>query len=149
MNNRNWKLLIIYVIAVVIILVFLINTYKGTNRDVPVIKVDMIVVEKEGIANIEKVTLTPGNVSYINRPNKIVADKFPAIAARVTFLRGANSVIGPWETLYYNGTGKYTFNIGFSEIHYPQINDNIHISIMIVDKVGNRIGYFVKDMVWY
>lgn len=149
MNNKNWKLLIIYVVAVVIILIFLANTYKEINREMPVIKVDMIIVEKEGIANIENVTLTPGNVSYANRPNKTVAKRFPAIAARATFLKSANGVIGPWETLDYNGTGRYSFNIGFSDIHYPQINDKIHVSIMIVDKDGNRIGYFVKDTVWY
>ncbi len=144
----NKKLLAIYFITVFIILAFLISIISSTNKDVPVIKVDALFIAKDNIVEIENITLVPGNVSYIDRPKKTQADSFPAIAARVTSLRGNESVIGPWETVSYNGTGKYSFNIGFDEKYHPKIKDMLHVSIMVVDKTGQRIGYFVKDIVW-
>jgi hypothetical protein len=142
------KLLIIYIVVVFIILAFLTNIVSNVNKDVPVIKADAILLEKDNIVEIENITLVIGNVSYLNRPKKTQADTFPAVAARVTLLRGNKSIIGPWETVSYNGSGRYSFNIGFNEMYYPKINDRIHVSIMIVDKKGERIGYFVKDMIW-
>ncbi len=114
----------------------------------PVIKVNIILVEKENFVEVENYTLTPGNVNYFNRPRSNNAKSFPAIAARATFLEGNNSVIGPWETLSYNGSGTYSFNIGFDKKRYPKADDMIHVSIMVVDKDGERIGYLVKDIVW-
>lgn len=144
----NKKLLVIYFVTVFIILAFLINIMSNTNKDIPVIKVDAVFIEKDNIVEIENITLVPGNVSYIDRPRKTQADSFPAIAARVTSLKGNDSVIGPWETVGYNGTGKYSFNIGFDEKYHPKVSDMLHVSIMVVDKTGQRIGYFIKDIVW-
>lgn len=114
----------------------------------PVIKVNITLVEKENVVEVENYTLTPGNVNYFNRPRNIQARSFPAIAARATFLEGNKSAIGPWETLSYDGGGTYSFNIGFDKKRYPIVNDTIHVSIMVVDKDGERIGYLIKDIVW-
>jgi hypothetical protein len=61
---------------------------------------------------------------------------------------GKNTVIGPWETLPYKGNGTYTFNIGFDAKRYPKTNDMVHITIMVVDSKGERIGYIIKDTKW-
>ncbi len=142
------KLFVIYVIIFFIFIIILSNIISGMKKeDVPVIKVEMITVEKDNIVNIENISLIPGNVSYMNRPIRIQAESFPAIAGRVTILKGKESIIGPWEAVKYNGDGKYTFNIGFKDYH-PQSNEAMHVSIMIIAKNGDRIGYFVKDIVW-
>ncbi len=129
-------------------LAFLLLLTSGCIENVPVIKANIAFVEKEGIVEAENYTLTPGNVSYFNRPRNVQAGSFPAIAARATFLEGNDSMIGPWEALSYNGSGTYSFNIGFDEKRYPKVNDKIHISIMVVDKDGERIGYMIKDITW-
>lgn len=115
---------------------------------VPIIKVNVTFAENESVAEVQNYTLTPGNIEFFNRPKSIQAKSFPAIAGRVTFLEGNHTVIGPWETLPYNGNGTYTFNIGFSESRHPNVNEMVHISIMVVDKNGDRIGYFIKDIKW-
>ena len=116
--------------------------------DVPVIKVNITFIEKEGIVEASNYTLITENISYIARPKKIYADSFPAIAGRTTIFDGKDTVMGPWETLPYKGSGIYTFNIGFDERRYPKINESVHVTIMVVDKNGDRIGYVVEDMKW-
>lgn len=117
---------------------------------VPVIKVDITLAENQsaGIVDAVKYTLTQGNVSYIDRPKKTEADSFPAIAARETLVRGKEVIVGPWEMTNYTGSGDYLINIGFRENHYPVSGDNLHVTIMVVDKVGTKIGYVVDNIKW-
>lgn len=115
---------------------------------VPIVNVNITFIEKEGIAEAENYTFTQGTVKYIARPRSTAAESFPAIAARTTIMKGKNSSIGPWETLPYKGSGTYSFNLGFHENHYPACNDFVHISIMVVDKKGERIGYVTENIVW-
>lgn len=117
-------------------------------KQVPVIKVNITFAENESVAEVQNYTLTPGYINFFNRPKNVQAKSFPAIAGRATFLEGNHTVIGPWETLPYNGNGTYTFDIGFSESRYPNVNEMVHISIMVADKNGDRIGYFIKDIKW-
>ena len=115
---------------------------------VPIVNVNITFIEKEGIAEAENSTLTQGTVKYIARPRSTAADTFPAIAARTTLMKGKNSSIGQWETLPYKGSGTYSFNLGFHENHYPAPDDMVHISIMVVDKKGERIGYVTENIIW-
>lgn len=136
------KFIILLIVAVSILISGCINV------DVPVIKVDITFVEKEGIVEAGQYTMIPENISYLARPKKNYADSFPAIAGRTTIFDGKDTVIGPWETLSYNGSGAYKFNIGFDERHYPKINDIVHVTIMVVDKNGDRIGYVIENIKW-
>ena len=136
------KVIILYIIVASILISGCINT------ETPIIKVDITFIEAEGIVGADHYKLTPENVSYIARPKKIYAESFPAIAGRTTIFDGKDTIIGPWETLPYKGSGAYTFNIGFDERRYPKINDMVHVTIMVVDKNGDRIGYVVEDIKW-
>lgn len=117
---------------------------------VPVIKIDITLVENQsaGIVDAVKYTFTQGNVSYIDRPKKTQADSFPAIAARETLVRGKEVIVGPWEMTNYTGSGDYSINIGFRDNYYPVSGDNLHITIMVVDKIGTKIGYVVDNIKW-
>lgn len=126
----------------------LVIVYINPIQEVPVMKVNVTFVEREGIVDAENYTFTQGTVSYINRPKKIQADSFPAICARTVTLKGKERIIGPWEMLSYNGSGNYLFNIGFYKEHYPEPNDIIHISVIVVDKNGERIGYIIENIKW-
>ncbi len=117
-------------------------------RQVPVVHVNISFVEKQSIVEVENYRLTQGKVNYLSRPRTTQAESFPAIAARTMIVDGLNSTIGPWEMLSYNGSGTYTFNIGFLEDQYPLRNETVHVSIMVVDKKGERIGYFVQNIMW-
>jgi len=118
------------------------------TTEVPVVHVNITFMEKKGFAEVEKYNITQDTINYLGRPRTTQAESFPAIAARTMILKEKNSIIGPWETLSYKGNGTYSFNIGFEEDNYPVIDDKIHISIMVVDKKGERIGYFIKDIIW-
>jgi hypothetical protein len=117
-------------------------------RQVPVVKVNITFVENQGIVVAQNYTLTQGTVAYLNRPRNTQAESFPAIASRTMIAKGANSTIGPWEMVTYTGNGIYSFNIGFQDDHYPVSGDIVHISIIVVDKAGTRIGYVVENIVW-
>ena len=138
--------------SLIIILLFLGIIISGCvenpTKEVPVVKVNITFEEKNGIVEAESYKLPPGTVSYLSRPRTTQADKFPAIGARTTILKGENSTIGPWEMVPYKGNGTYSFNIGFEENHYPVPNDTIHVSIMVVDKNGGRIGYVIENIKW-
>jgi hypothetical protein len=121
---------------------------ENPAKQVPVIQANITYQEIQGFAEVENYKITEGTVSYLGRPKKTQAESFPAITARTMIVKDKNSIIGPWETLSYKGNGTYSFNIGFAEDHYPLPGDRVHISIMVVDKNGQRIGYFVQDMVW-
>lgn len=140
------KMLFFFFFLFLIILIS--GCIENPFKEVPVVKVSITFLEKEGIAEAENYTLIQGYVTYFNRPRLTVAEKFPAIAGRTTISKGKNSTIGPWETLAYNGNGTYSFNLGFRENHYPTYNDIIHISIMVVDEKGKKIGYIVDDIIW-
>ncbi len=118
------------------------------TKQVPVVHVNITFVEKEGFSQVQNYKITQETVNYLGRPKKTQAESFPAITARTMIMKEKNSSIGPWETLSYNGNGIYSFNIGFKDDNYPAAGDKVHISIMVVDKKGDRIGYFVQDMVW-
>ena len=120
----------------------------NSTKQVPVVHVNITLVEKDGYVEVENYKLTQEMVNYLSRPRTTQAESFPAITARTMIVKGKNSSIGPWETLPYKGNGAYSFNIGFKEDKYPVLNDTVHISIMIVDKKGGQIGYFVQDMIW-
>ncbi len=120
----------------------------NSTKQVPVVHVNMTLVEKDGYVEVENYKLTQELVNYLSRPRTTQAESFPAITARTMIVKGKNSSIGPWETLSYKGNGAYSFNIGFKEDTYPVLNDTVHISIMIVDQKGGQIGYFVQDMIW-
>lgn len=136
------KVIILLIIATSILISGCINV------DVPIIKVNITFVEREGIVEADHYTLTPENISYIARPKKNYAESFPAIAGRTTMFHGKDTVIGPWETLPYKGSGVYTFNLGFDERGYPKANDMVHVTIMVVDKNGDRIGYVIENIKW-
>lgn len=119
------------------------------TKQVPVVHVNITLVEKDGNVEVENYKLTQDMVNYLSRPRTTQAESFPAITARTMIVKGKNSTIGPWETLPYKGNGTYSFNIGFKEDNYPVIDDTVHISIMIVaDSKGKQISYFGQDMIW-
>ena len=123
----------------------IIILYANPIREVPVIKVNIKFTERNGIAEADQYSFTQGTIGYLNRPRDTTARSFPAIAGRVTSLKGK---IGPWEAVPFNGTGNYSFNIGFSENNLPVHNDIISISAMVVDKDGQRIGYVRDNIMW-
>jgi hypothetical protein len=117
-------------------------------KQVPVVQVNITFIEQQGIAQVGNYKLTQKTVNYLSRPRTTQAESFPAIAARTMIIKGKNSSIGPWETLPYKGNGTYSFNIGFNENDNPFINDSVHVSLMVVDLKGERIGYFAQDIIW-
>lgn len=133
--------------------IFSILTISGCInpiKNVPVIKVNIMFADNQstGIIDAKNYTLTPGTVMYINRPVKTQADNFPAIASRVMVTDNNHSVIGPWEMKTYNGSGVYTYNIGFPENYYPTNNSQIHVTIMVANQTGKLIGYVVENIKW-
>jgi len=88
----------------------------------------------------------------LQRPRREEAP-FPAIGARATLKRGKNSSIEPWEMTPFNGSGTYTFNVGFAENYYPETNDTVHVSIYLtgINKStgrGETVGFVRKDISW-
>ncbi len=145
MNNTMKLVVFLCVLSIVGILILGGNMYK----DVPVIKVNMSLVEmSDGVVDTQNHTLIQDSVNYINRPKKTKADSFPAVIGRTTLLKGKNSSIGPWESVSYNGPGSYIFNIGFREDRPPKPGDMVHITVMIVDKDGTKIGYLMENIEW-
>lgn len=140
----------IYTIFLSILLIFATFTSGCLNtfQDVPVIKINIVFAEKQGIVEAEGYTFTQDNVSYVNRPKRVQAQSFPAISARVTTVRDNKTIIGPWEVIPYTGSSNYSLNIGFGENYHPMRGDPMHISIIVIDKDGQRIGYVIKDILW-
>jgi len=137
-------ILVLFFLSVIIVS----GCVGNPTKQVPVVHVNITFVEKQGFAEVENYKITQETVNYLGRPKTTQAESFPAITARTMIVKDKNSVIGPWETLSYKGNGTYSFNIGFKEDNYPVPEDKIHISIMVVDKKGERIGYFIEDMIW-
>ncbi len=138
------KLIVIFLF----ILGIIVSGCISPTKEVPVVKVNLTFVEKQGIVEAENYKLMQGTIDYINRPRRTQAESFPAIGARATILKGKNSTMGPWEMTSYKGNGTYSFNIGFDEKHYPASNDTVHVSIYVLDKNGERIGAVIKDIIW-
>lgn len=139
------QIIILLTLTSILVLTFI---YINPAREVPVINVDIIFNEKDDTFIAENYTFKQENVSYIARPKNIMAESFPAIVARATLTKGNQNIIGPWEAIDFNGSGKYSFNVGFHDGKYPQQGDTIHMSIMVVDKDGGRIGYVVENFRW-
>jgi hypothetical protein len=131
-----------------ILLSMFISGCVNPLQEVPVIKIDISFVEKQGIVEAVNYRFTQENVSYFNRPLRVQADSFPAISARVSITKDNATTIGPWEIIPYKGSGNYSLNIGFRDNYRPVRGDPMHISIMVVDKTGQRIGYVIKNIVW-
>src|SRR3989304_5203182 len=110
----------ILMISIILFTIFL-NGCVNPAKDVPIIKVNVTYSEREGIVEADTYSFVQDNVSYINRPKKTVA---------------------------YKGDGSYSFDLGFHEGNYPEPGDQVHISIIVVDNKGERIGYIVADTIW-
>ncbi len=126
---------------------------ENPTRQVPVVKVNITFVEKQGIVEAENYTLTQETVSFLSRPRRIQSESLPSISARTMILKGKNITVGPWENVPYKGAGTYSFNIGFDEKHYPVPDDTVSVSIMLWDKnkttgKGERIGSVVDNIIW-
>lgn len=142
MVNRN-VILVLFILAMTLIAIG-----ASTLFVVPVVKVNVTFVEKEGIVQATNYSIVQGSVGGFNKPNKDVANSLPAIFGRVTLGTGKDASIGPWETLPYKGNGTYQLNLGFYNGRIPKVGMPIHISVLVADKDGERIGYLVKDMEW-
>lgn len=132
--------------------VILSGCVQNPLKQVPVMKVNITFVEKMGYVVPENYTITQGMVDYAARPKNTIAKSFPAIAGRTMVVKNNTNATmestSPWEAIEYNGNGTYLFNIGFDEEYYPDPKDYVHISIMVVNKTGKRIGYVVVDKIW-
>jgi hypothetical protein len=121
-------------------------------KQVPVVKVNVTFVEKEGTFYAQNYTLTQGTVDYAARPMKTNVEKFPAISARIIVYRnnteGTIEGLGQWENLPFKGNGTYNFNIGINEKYYPDPGDYLGISIIVSDEKGKRVGYVGENRVW-
>ncbi len=136
-------------ILVLLLLGIIISGCIGNPvKQVPVIHVNITLVEKDGNVDVVNYKLNQEMVNYLARPKTTQPESFPAITARTMIAKGKNSTIGPWEALPYKGNGDYSFNIGFKEDNYPVLNDKVNIFIYVWDKKGEVIGHFENDMVW-
>lgn len=145
----NFNKIVILLLMTSILIATLISGCINPMKQVPVLRVNITYTERQGIVDADRYSFTQDNVSYIDRPKKIQADSFPAIIGRITMVTtDKNVVIGPWETLPYKGNGNYSFNLGFHDGNFPERGNAIHISIIVVDKSGQRIGYVVEDTKW-
>jgi hypothetical protein len=133
------------IIALLILFGILISgCVTSPTKDIPVVKVNITFVEKNGSVEVEDYTITQGTVQYFKRPTRYAAESFPSISGRTVIVRSniTNvSWIGPWENEPYKGSGTYSFNLGFSEEHYPKRGDTVHVSIMVINETAERVGY--------
>lgn len=121
-------------------------------KQVPVVKVNITFVEKAGYMDVENFTFTQKTVDYAARPRDTRAETFPTISARTLMMKNnTNASVeanGPWANIPFKGQGTYSFTMGINEKFYPDPGDVVHISIIVVDEKGRRIGYLVRDMGW-
>jgi len=141
----------------IIVLLLLLGTIvsgciENPLKQVPVVKVNITFMEKNGKFYPENYTLTQGMVDYAARPIKNNVESFPAISARTMVVKngtnGTIETISLWENLPFKGKGTYNFNIGFNEKYYPGTGDLVHISIIVSDEKAERVGYVVENKVW-
>jgi hypothetical protein len=120
-------------------------------EQVPVMKVNLTLVEKGGHVEAVNQSYTPTYVDYAARPQNPVVKSFPAIISQGVLVPQndkKNSTIGQRETLGYNGNGTYSFKVGFREGHYPKFNDTVFITIMINGANAERIGFVAQNILW-
>lgn len=142
--------------SIIVIFLFLGIIISGCIQNpvkqVPVVKVNITLTEKQGKFYSDNYTMTQGKVDYAGRPKNTLVKSFPAISSRTMVVRnntnGTMDANGPWENLPFKGNGTYNFNIGFNENYYPDPGDLIHISIIISNEKAKRIGYIVENKVW-
>lgn len=142
-----------YIIVLLLLLGIIVSgCIQNPLKQVPVVKVNITFMEKGGKFYPENYTMTQGTVDYAGRPRNTIVESFPAISARTMVLRnntkGTSEATGPWETLPFKGNGTYNFNIGFDEKYYPNPGDLVHISVIVSDDKGRRVGYVVENKVW-
>jgi hypothetical protein len=138
----------IFFIILLLLGIIISGCLSNPTKQVPVIHVNITLVENQGLVEAENYRLIQGTVNYLNRPKSTQPEAFPALSARAVILKGENSTIEPWENLPYKGTGTYSFDIGFEE-KYPAPGDKINIYIYVWDKSGERVGYLMKDIIWH
>lgn len=141
------------IMLLVFIGIMISGCIENPLKEVPVVKVKVIIMEKEGNFVIDNFTAEQGTVNSINRPKRTQASSFPSIGTRALLTRGNKSTLGRWEMVPFNSAGTYSFNVGFLEENYPVTNDSIHLSIYLagINKVtgkGETIGYTTWDFVW-
>ncbi len=136
--------------VILLLLIILSGCIKNPTEKVPILKVEMLLNETNGTVRAEEYTITPATIDYIKRPKEMLAESFPTIGGRVwvTKYKNISSSIGPWAYTPYNGPGKYNLTLGFREGMYPVPNDTLHVSIIVVNKKGERIGYVVQNLNW-
>lgn len=152
---KKIKQVILILMSGILITTFLSGCINPV-KEVPIIKVNITYTERQGIAEVDTYSFIQDNVSYINRPKRTQAESFPAIIGRTTIIKKVmkdndkvnETVIGPWEAIPYKGNGRYSLDVGFYDGNYPEPGDMVHISIMVVDKNGERIGYVIENIVW-
>lgn len=142
MVNRN-AILVLFIFAMILIAIG-----ASTLFVVPIVKVNVTFLEKGGIVQATNYSIVQGSVGYFNKPSKDVANNLPAIFGRVTLGIEKEASIGPWETLPYKGNGTYQLNLGFYRGRNPKVGMPVHISVLVADKNGERIGYLVSNMEW-
>jgi FtsP/CotA-like multicopper oxidase with cupredoxin domain len=135
---------------------------KSPTEQVPVVKVDLTLkhnddADSEKRVVVEKFEQTMTSVNFISRPQDQTSSAyFPGVQARVQLFRNVTVdgavrkqvVFGPWASVPYKGDGEYSLVLGFKEGEYPQEGEQVHITVMIVDKDGKTIGYFINDSLW-
>jgi len=140
----------------IIVLLFLIGIVvsgciENPLKQVPVVKVNLTLVEENGLVVAENSTFSQGTVDFAGRPRNPIST-FPVIAGRTLVTRNNSNAstlsTGEWESIPYRGNGTYAFNIGFNENYYPDPGDIVHVSILVADINGSRIGYTISNMVW-
>jgi hypothetical protein len=154
-NLSRIKRVMILLVISILIPTFLSGCVNPMEK-VPVMKINITYTERQGIAEPDSHSFTQDSVSYIDRPKRTQAQSFPAIIGRTTVIKKVikndakfnGTVIGPWESLPYKGNGSYSFYVGFYDGGYPESGDTIHVSVMVVDSTGQRIGYITEDETW-
>lgn len=137
---------------IVIILLFLFGIMfsgclSNPMEEVPVLKVNLTLIERQGEVLAENFSLTQGTVNILQKPHSVQAS-FPSISGRTMIRKEKGLVVGSWENVPYNGNGTYSFNIGFKEENYPVFNDTVTVSIYIINKKAERIGFFGNSLIW-
>ena len=152
--NRIKKVMILLLFSI-LISTFISGCINPMEK-VPVMKINITFTERQGIVESDSYSFTQDSVSYLNRPQRTQAQSFPAVIGRATVVKKVikadakfnGTVIGPWETVTYKGNGSYSFYVGFYDGGYPESGDTVHVSVMVVDSTGQRIGYITADTTW-
>lgn len=150
-------------LLVVVLVLFASGCLKNPVEQVPVVKVDLVLKHNPNASSEKKVVVEGFNYlvtteNFISRPwDQMSTAYFPGVQARVQLFRNVSVdgkvrkkvVFGPWASVPYKGEGEYSLVLGFKEGEYPQEGDQMHISVLIVDKEGKKLGYFINDTTWH